>query len=140
MKIILSGAMKDLFKNKIFNPEWYQALGAGWELGKGKSQHDNFRSKSTRMLGQYLQQNPNEADQYYGRSHGGMGFNQIQKYLQLVNQQAAQRANYSIQAIQYMLGQQGGLQHLQQLGIIPQEQQRQTQPQQQPKVDPNIQV
>ena len=127
MKIILSGAVKDLLKNKIFNPEWYQAIGAGWELGKGKSQHDNFRSKSTRMLGQYLQQNPEEADKYYGRSHGGIGFNQIQKYLQLVNWQVAQANGYaSKEVIQWTLEQRGGLQHLQKLGIIPQDNQKQT--------------
>ena len=93
------------------------------------------------MLDQYLQQNPNEAEQYYGKSHGGLGFNQIKKYLQLVNWKVAQENGYASEAaIQWALEQRGGLQRLQQLGIIPQQPQKQPQPPQQAVVDPNIPV
>ena len=132
MKIILSGGIKDLFKNKIFNPKWYQALGAGWELGKGMSQKDTFRSKKLRMLNQFLQKNPDYAAKYYGHSgHGGIGFNRIQQYLQMVDWQAAQSHGYTTrEAIQYILEQKGGLRHLQQLGILPVQQRKTKRPSQ----------
>ncbi len=140
MKIILSGKIKDLFKNKVFNPEWYQAVSAGWELGKGQSQHDNFKSKKLRMLQRFLQENPEHADQYYGRNplRGGLSYNAIEKLLPQINQEVAARAGYTIQAIQNMLKYPGAYKKLQELGILP----KRDQPMQSQEVifDPKIEV
>ena len=116
MKIIFSGKVKNLFKNKLFNPQWWNAVGAGWELGKGIAEHDTPRARKMRTLQEFLNNNPEYADAYYGRSQGGLSQEQIQKIWPTINWTAI--PNMTPEKVQRMLRKREGYQILLEVGAI----------------------
>lgn len=117
MKIILSGKIKDLFNKKVLNPDWWNAVGAGWELGKGIAAQDSPRSKKMRTLQEFLRQNPGYADKYYGRSQSGLSHEQIESILSIINWENF--PSLTREKVYELLRQPGGYQFLVQLGVIP---------------------